>query len=114
MAWLVLLELAVVAGTPRRSTMRPPSLGQFFNGSGLHSEPFNEQRRVGASRLGWLTVWLSEEEGVVSVYKVIELVGTSDQSWEEAAKSAVTLASQSRRDLRVAEVIEQDLDPGDG
>ncbi|MCU1447834.1 MAG: transporter [Acidimicrobiales bacterium] len=49
----------------------------------------------------------------MSVYKVIELIGTSTESWEEAAKSAVTLASQSLRDLRVAEVIEQDLDVGD-
>lgn len=50
----------------------------------------------------------------MSVYKVIELIGTSTQSWEDAATSAVTLARQSLRDLRVAEVIEQDLDLGDG
>jgi flavin-binding protein dodecin len=49
----------------------------------------------------------------MSVYKVIELIGTSTDSWEDAAKSAVTLASQSLRDLRVAEVIEQDLDLGE-
>lgn len=50
----------------------------------------------------------------MSVYKVIELIGTSDKSWEDAAVSAVTLARQSLRGLRVAEVIEQDLDLGDG
>jgi flavin-binding protein dodecin len=44
-----------------------------------------------------------------SVYKVIELVGTSSDSWEKAAKAAVERASQSLRDLRVAEVVEQDL-----
>ncbi len=44
-----------------------------------------------------------------SVYKIIELVGTSTESWEKAAKSAVERASQSLRDLRVAEVSEQDL-----
>ena len=44
-----------------------------------------------------------------SVYKVIELVGTSTQSWEQAAKAAVERAAQSLRDLRVAEVVEQDL-----
>ena len=44
-----------------------------------------------------------------SVYKVLELIGTSTKSWEEAAMSAVKLASRSLRDLRVAEVIEQDL-----
>ena len=44
-----------------------------------------------------------------SVYKVIELVGTSDKSWEDAAKAAVERAAKSLRDLRVAEVVEQDL-----
>jgi flavin-binding protein dodecin len=46
---------------------------------------------------------------VDSVYKVIELVGTSSESWEKAAKVAVERAAKSLRDLRVAEVIEQDL-----
>jgi hypothetical protein len=44
-----------------------------------------------------------------SVYKVIELVGTSTESWEKAAKAAVDRAAKTLRDLRVAEVIEQDL-----
>ncbi len=44
-----------------------------------------------------------------SVYKVIELVGTHPESWEKAAKAAVDRASKSLRDLRVAEVTEQDL-----
>ena len=44
-----------------------------------------------------------------SVYKIIELVGTSEESWEKAATAAVARASQSLRDLRVAEVSEQDL-----
>jgi len=44
-----------------------------------------------------------------SVYKVIELVGTSAESWEKAASAAVERAAQSLRDLRVAEVVEQDL-----
>ncbi|HEX9864444.1 MAG TPA: dodecin family protein, partial [Acidimicrobiia bacterium] len=42
----------------------------------------------------------------MSVYKVIELVGTSTQSWEDAAKSAVETAAKSVRDLRIAEVVE--------
>ena len=49
-----------------------------------------------------------------SVYKVIELVGTSSESWEKAAKAAVERAAESLRDLRVAEVIEQDLVIEDG
>ncbi len=44
-----------------------------------------------------------------SVYKVIELIGTSSKSWEDAAKVAVERAAKSLRDLRVAEVVEQDL-----
>ncbi|MGA8690566.1 MAG: dodecin family protein, partial [Methyloceanibacter sp.] len=49
-----------------------------------------------------------------STYKVIELIGTSPKSWEEAAKVAVERAAQSVRDLRVAEVIAQDLVITDG
>lgn len=45
----------------------------------------------------------------MSIYKVIELVGTSENSWEEAAKNAVEKASQSLEDMRVAEVTSQDL-----
>jgi len=45
----------------------------------------------------------------MSVYKIIELVGTSTESWEHAARSVVEKASKSLRDLRVAEVTEQDL-----
>ncbi|MDH3263013.1 MAG: dodecin family protein [Paracoccaceae bacterium] len=44
-----------------------------------------------------------------SVYKVIELVGTSSESWEKAAKAAVDKAGQSLRDLRVAEIVSQDI-----
>ncbi len=44
-----------------------------------------------------------------SVYNVIELIGTSSESWEKAATNAVTEASKTLRDLRVAEVVEQDL-----
>jgi hypothetical protein len=49
-----------------------------------------------------------------SVYKVIELIGTSTESWESAAKTAVDRASGSLRDLRVAEVTEQDIQLKDG
>jgi flavin-binding protein dodecin len=44
-----------------------------------------------------------------SVYKVIELVGSSSESWEKAAKAAVTKASKSIRELRIAEVVEFDM-----
>jgi dodecin len=48
-----------------------------------------------------------------SVYKVIELVGTSSKSWEDAAKAAVERAAKSLRDLRVAEVIQLDMQMDD-
>ena len=44
-----------------------------------------------------------------SVYRVTELIGTSNQSWEAAAKTAIETAAKTLRDLRVAEVVEQDL-----
>ncbi|MGI9596723.1 MAG: dodecin family protein [Acidimicrobiales bacterium] len=44
-----------------------------------------------------------------SVYNVVELIGTSDESWEKAASTAVTEAAKTLRDLRIAEVIQQDL-----
>ena len=49
-----------------------------------------------------------------SVYKVIELVGTSTESWERAATVAVERASQSLRDLRIAEVIQLDMQLEEG
>ena len=45
----------------------------------------------------------------MSVYKVIELVGTSPTSWEEAAQSAVEQASKTLEDLRIAKIVEQDV-----
>jgi dodecin len=44
-----------------------------------------------------------------SVYKIIELIGTSKTSWEDAAKNAVETASKSLKDLRVAEIVELDM-----
>jgi hypothetical protein len=45
----------------------------------------------------------------MSVYRVIDVIGTSTQSWEDAAAAAVKTAGQALRDPRVAEVVEQDL-----
>jgi flavin-binding protein dodecin len=49
-----------------------------------------------------------------SVYKVIELVGTSTDSWEKAAAAAVEMAAQSLRDLRIAEIVKLDMQLEDG
>jgi len=49
-----------------------------------------------------------------SVYKIIELVGTSTESWEKAAAAAVSQASKTLRDLRIAEVVELDMQVQNG
>jgi len=49
-----------------------------------------------------------------SVYKVIELVGSSDQSWEKAAAAAVATASKTVKDLRIAEITQLDMQIEDG
>jgi flavin-binding protein dodecin len=49
-----------------------------------------------------------------SVYKIIELVGTSTESWERAASAAIERASKSLRDLRIAEVVQLDMQIADG
>ncbi len=49
-----------------------------------------------------------------SVYKVVELVGTSTESWEKAAAAAIERAGQTLRELRIAEVIELDMQIKDG
>ena len=49
-----------------------------------------------------------------SVYKVIEIIGSSTKSWEDAAISAIATASKSLKDLRIAEVIEQDMQIEEG
>ena len=49
----------------------------------------------------------------MSVYKVVEIIGTSSDSWEDAGMAAVNKARESIRNLRVAEVVEQDLSVDD-
>jgi dodecin len=49
-----------------------------------------------------------------SVYKVVELVGTSTESWEKAASAAVATASKSLKDLRIAEVVQLDMQIEEG
>ena len=49
-----------------------------------------------------------------SVYRVVDVIGTSTKSWEEAAKNAVETASGTLRDLRIAEVVKMDMAVEDG
>jgi dodecin len=77
-----------------------------------------EQREAGASALGSTPVQhrpeSRHEESIMSVYRVIDVIGTSTNSWEDAAAQALTTASKSVRDLRVAEVVKQDIHLEDG
>jgi dodecin len=58
---------------------------------------------------------MAKRDGVGStVYKVVEVIGTSTQSWEDAAKNAVETAGLKLRDLRVAEVVKTDITVKDG
>jgi flavin-binding protein dodecin len=58
---------------------------------------------------GDLNINFNTNKMAESVYKVIELVGTSTESWEKAAQAAIKRASKSLRDLRVAEIVQLDM-----
>ena len=55
-----------------------------------------------------------ENKGGEGVYKIVEVIGSSSTSWEDAARSAVKTASQSLRDLRIAEITKLDVKIEDG
>ena len=55
-----------------------------------------------------------QDKSMDSVYKVTEVIGTSTKSWEDAAKTAVETASDTLRDLRIAEVVKMDVKIEDG
>ena len=59
-------------------------------------------------------MWRKQPAVENAVYKVIEVIGTSTQSWEDAAKNAVETAGHTLRDLRVAEVVKTDITVKDG
>ena len=55
-----------------------------------------------------------QAESAESIYKVVEVIGTSRKSWDEAAKNAVETASSTLRDLRVAEIVKLDMKVEEG
>jgi hypothetical protein len=69
-------------------------------GSSLHATAIREE--------------IMAKQAADTVYKVVEVIGTSTQSWEDAAKKAVATASQTLRDLRIAEVVKMDMKVEDG
>jgi flavin-binding protein dodecin len=58
--------------------------------------------------------WGKESEVAESIYKIIQVVGTSTESWEKAAANAVEVASKTLHDLRIAEIVELDMQIDDG
>jgi flavin-binding protein dodecin len=68
-------------------------------------------RRISSTTKSRRTVMAKDKEGV---YKIVEVVGVSKTSWEDAGKKAVEVASKSLRDLRVAEVMKMDMKVEDG
>ena len=78
----------------------------MLSGRDEHTGPDPGERRYDKEQMGCPC---GIEEDPVSVYRVIDVIGTSTQSWEDAAVTAVTTARKSLRDLRVAEVVAQDL-----
>jgi hypothetical protein len=56
----------------------------------------------------------SKKSAAEAVYKVVEVIGTSPTSWEDAAANAVAAAAETLRDLRIAEVVKQDMKVEDG
>ena len=52
---------------------------------------------------------MAKKSAVETVYKVVEVIGTSTQSWEDAARTAVETAGRTLRNLRIAEVVKQDM-----
>jgi flavin-binding protein dodecin len=78
-----------------------------------------ENKQPTAAETGTLIALMSRRTGkeakmAESIYKVIQLVGSSDKSWEDAAKNAIEKAGQTLRDLRIAEVEKLDLKVEDG
>ena len=57
---------------------------------------------------------MAKQAAADTVYKVVEVIGTSTQSWEDAARKAVETASQTLRDLRIAEVVKMDMKVEEG
>jgi flavin-binding protein dodecin len=72
----------------------------FFNGKEVNPLAFESLAE---------TLKRKENKMAGSTYKIVELVGTSDQSWEDAAKSAVETAGESLKDLRIAEITKLDM-----
>ncbi len=98
----MLTRVRKAEGSEEQSGLRRFGFAPFGPGTAMLGFP-----AAGASSVLPSTEW--EEDMAESVYKVIELIGTSKESWEKAASAALIRAGKSLRDLRVAEVVKLDL-----
>ena len=103
---------AGILAPPARSGCHRPSraVGPAWRskGEGEHEERWSPRDgRQAPAQVPWLAS--CREEDVMSAYKVIEVIGASGNSWEEAAAEAIKAAGATLHDLRVAEVVKQDI-----
>jgi len=89
-----------------RAAAYHPALDRILSNAVKHQEECNMPIRSSKTAKVGKAIGASKGD---SVYKVIEVIGTSTVSWEQAAINAVKVASQSLRDLRIAEVVKQDM-----
>ncbi len=57
---------------------------------------------------------MAKKDSAEPIYRIVEVIGTSSKSWEDAAMNAVSVAAKSLRDLRIAEVVKMDMKVDDG
>src|SRR5258705_9181679 len=96
---------------PRR-TLSPPPLRASRRAQAAYDEIYEvRKKRASQPRGGRI---MAKQDTESSVYSVTEIIGTSPNSWEDAAKNAVEIAANSLRDLRVAEVCKLDMRVDDG
>jgi len=93
----------------RRSLREKPASGDGFEPQMLIPSP-----RALASEREPAEDAMAKKQAEAAVYKIVEVVGVSDKSWEEAGRNAVETAAGSLRDLRVAEVTQMDMKVEDG
>jgi dodecin len=98
---------------PATVTPQAPAIRVDARGDRLHRQPVGVALwQAGGSSPG--TGRTRSKESVMSVYRVTEIIGTSSTSWEDAAAQAIRTAAETLRDLRVAEVVKQDIHLDEG
>ena len=104
------------AATADEGNCAPATLRPLIPKRELTSEAVTENSRF--DRTGFLyqvrRIMEKQAEAGDRVYRVVEVIGTSTQSWEDAAKNAVETAGKTLRDLRIAEVVKMDMKVEDG